>query len=485
MPIIAIEVGPEIIQSVALIIEFMMMAFFLSIVVYPLNSIYRKTEIGFKEIILASPATAGDIFIGEFIGKFPIYIGGVLIITPIIIGLLNPIISLSLIQYFVIYLCIFGLLVFATLLGSIIASWLEHKIAKSERAKDLGRVILFLLSIAIITIIYSLQFFFTYLVNNPQLRNWLSFYPSIWFSNIILYIINPTLISSYLLNIWASTSLVLIFPLFILYVAFKKADRFFRIEGGIEKLALRIEKENKFYVIIRKFTGHKWEGLIITQLKEFLRKRENIMKIVYITGLVGVLSVLYSITFPLETGSIGESLIIIILIYIGGIMYGMLFGSYIFVGTKDLLWVYKRSPRNVPVLIYSFMGAMFIFNILMSIGLTIFLSIFLQLDLSTMIFFFVFFVINCEIVISQAIGIQCYNPSFLEKGRIMTTNIVMLVLIQMIPFQLLGTMLFLFSQIPLSGLGAKFFILSPLLLTSLATAIPLLYFGTKKLSKIE
>ena len=58
---------------------------FLSVFIYPLNSIFRRTEIGFKEIILASPATAGDIFVGEFIGRLPIYLGGILLFTPIII----------------------------------------------------------------------------------------------------------------------------------------------------------------------------------------------------------------------------------------------------------------------------------------------------------------------------------------------------------------------------------------------------------------
>ncbi|MFX1388313.1 MAG: hypothetical protein ACFE9M_13935, partial [Promethearchaeota archaeon] len=125
-----VQAIPQINLAVALIIEYVMMAFFLSVVIYPLNSIYRKVEIGFKEIILASPATAGDIFLGEFIGKLPIYLGGVLLITPIMTGMLNPIINLNLIQYIIFYICVFGLVLFATLLGSIVAAWLEHKIAK-------------------------------------------------------------------------------------------------------------------------------------------------------------------------------------------------------------------------------------------------------------------------------------------------------------------------------------------------------------------
>ena len=115
MPTLA-DAIPEINLAVALVIEYALMAFFLSIFIYPLNSIYRKIEIGYKEIILASPATAGDIFLGEFMGKLPIYLGGVLLFAPLITGMLNPIINLNLIQYIIIYLSVFGLVNCGTIL---------------------------------------------------------------------------------------------------------------------------------------------------------------------------------------------------------------------------------------------------------------------------------------------------------------------------------------------------------------------------------
>jgi len=482
MPTLA-EVIPEINLAVALIIEYVLMAFFLSVFIYPLNSIYRKIEIGFKEIILASPATPGDIFLGEIIGKLPIYLGGVLLFTPIITGMLNPIINLSLIQYIIIYACVFGLVLFATLLGSIIAAWLEHKIAKSDRVKDLGKILLFLLSIAMVAIVYTLQFLFGYLITNPELRNWVMFYPSLWFSNIILYFIDPSLISRYILNIWFSVALVIIIPLIIFLVAYKKADTFFSVEGGIEKISTVIKRENKFYKLTRKLSGHKWEGLIITQLKEFLRRRESIMKFVYLIGLVGVLGVLFS-TLGVDY-LIGQSILIAMIIIIGGIMYGLMFGSYIFVGSKDLIWVYKRSPRNIRALVYSYLLAMLIFNILMALGLTIFFAFFLKFDLFNILFFFSFYLINSEVVISQAVGIQCLSPAFEEKGSSMTANNLFLMVLQMIPFQFILMIIIIAFPVPTSPVLARFHYLMPLLLISVASAIPLLFFGLRKLGKIE
>jgi len=141
------EISQFLIPSIAMIIEHLMMIFFIAILLYPLNNIYRQTEIGFKEILLASPTTAGDIFLGEFLGKMPILISYVFTLTPIFVNMLNPILNLTFMQTLVIYVCVFGLVFMGTLIGTIIMSWLEHKIAQSEKSRDIAKALLMLLSI--------------------------------------------------------------------------------------------------------------------------------------------------------------------------------------------------------------------------------------------------------------------------------------------------------------------------------------------------
>jgi hypothetical protein len=334
-----------------------------------------------------------------------------------------------------------------------------------------------------VAIIYTLQFLFEFLVSNPQLRNWVLFYPSLWFSNIILFSIEPSLISSYILNIWTNIALVIIVPLIIFLIAYKKANTFFTVEGGIEKISSTIERENKFYVLTRKLTGRKWEGLIITQLKEFLRRRESIMKFAYLLGLVGVLGVLFS-SFGLDY-LIGQSIVIAMIIIIGGIMYSLLFGSYIFVGSKDLIWVYKRSPRTIRGLVFSYLLAMLIFNVIMALGLTIFFSFILEFDFFNIIFFFSFYLINSEVAISQAVGIQCLSPAFEEKGSEMTSNNLFLMILQLIPFQFILLFIIVAFPAPTSPILARFHYLMPLLSVSILSAIPLLLLGLRKLNRIE
>ncbi|MFX1313135.1 MAG: hypothetical protein ACFFHD_11065, partial [Promethearchaeota archaeon] len=345
-------IQPYIIPAVALIIEYMLMIFFLILILYPLNFIYRRSEIGHKEMILAAPITAGDIFLGEFIGKLPFMLLYVLGLTPAVVGLINPLINLNFLQTLVIYIDVFGMCIFALLIGSILSSWIEHKIADSEKYRDLAKALLIIMSVGMVALIYSLQYLFNYLMDNPELRNWLSFYPAHWFSNIILYILDPSLLDSYILNIWMSLGLVITIPLFIFYLSYKKANSFYSLEGGIEKVSAStiIEGESKFYGFFRKLIGNKWEGLVIVQFKEFFRKKENIMKFIYVIGLIAFFSLVYPLLTPdIEdvTGQlINKAISTLMRIFMGGFMLSVMLGNYIFVGSKDLLWVYKKSPRH-------------------------------------------------------------------------------------------------------------------------------------------
>lgn len=474
-------------EYVALIIEYLLMIFFLMIMVYPINTVFRKTEIGFKEVILASPATAGDIFIGEFFGKIPIYIAGVLIFAPIITGLINPLVPLTLIQYFIIYGCIIGVVIFAVLIGSIMASFLEHKIAKSEKARDLGKILMFVIGIGMVVLIYSLQFAFQFLMENPELKNWLMFHPALWYSNIILYSINPTFINAYFLNIWASAWLAIFIPVLVLYIAYKKADAFFTLEGGIDKFSSIIEKEGAIYKFVRKVTPRDWSGLVVTQLKEFFRKKENIMKLIYVIGLVGFITVMYSFIGGSEEAMDAQtkSMFSVMIIWMAGMMFAITIGNFIFVGSKDIVWVYKRSPRGIKTLVSSYLFAQLFPLLIMDIVLTIFISIVYQYDLFSAVFFFVFYLIQCMTALAEAIGLQSFMPSYEERGRQMSINVFLLMILQVAPFflGLFGFFFFLPENLPPALM--KVAMLTPILLISVCIAVLLVYFGIKKLNRLE
>ncbi|MFX0077386.1 MAG: hypothetical protein ACFE96_18235, partial [Candidatus Hermodarchaeota archaeon] len=288
MPTLASQFSVYFKPIIAILIESFLMILFLVLVMYPLNNVYREMEVGLKESLLATPIKPKDIFLGEFLGKAPIYSTAILLLAPIIVGMINPLIDLTVVQYIVIYSCVFGVVYFANLVGSIIASWFELKISKSEKARDLGKALIWIFTIVMIIIMYAVIFFLNELLSNPALKNWLVFYPSLWFSNIILHIIDPILLSDFIINIWINLLLAISVPLITLYISYKKANNFYSLESGIEKSSVTIiAHENLFFRIIRKSSGRKWAGLLVMQLKRFLRKKANYARIIYVVGLLG------------------------------------------------------------------------------------------------------------------------------------------------------------------------------------------------------
>ena len=481
MPTLAVQYSTIFKPVVAILIEMFMMMLFLILVMYPLNNVYREMEVGFKESILATPVKPNDIFLGEFLGKSPLYSMTILILAPVIVGLINPLIDLTVVQYLVIYSCVFGVVYFANLVGSIIASWLEHKISKSEKARDLGKALIWVFTIVLIVIMYAVMFFLNELLANPELKNWLAFYPSLWFSNIILYSIDPILLNSFILNIWISIILAVSVPLIILSISYKKAMIFYNLEGGIEKSSITIiEHENLFYKFLRKPTGRKWAGLVVMQLKRFLRKKANYARIAYIVGLLGFMTWFIS---GMTDDDFGVLFGTTILIAIGGGIGSMMLGHLGFVDSKDLIWVYKRSPRGIKGLVYSYLLAMFILNIFIATAISIIFSIFGNLDIASSVVFFLEFLIFSQISMCQAMGIECISPAFGEKDSNMKSNtMISMVLLQ--PLIFIPIMMLIFIDIDIFTL--KIMVIHGILfLYNVTTSLSFLIFGMKKLNKIE
>jgi hypothetical protein len=470
------------VPMVGTIIESMMIMFFLMLLIYPLNIVYRKSEIGFKETLLASPATASDIFIGEFMGKMAFYCVFVLLFAPIIVGLVNPLINLTFGQYFTIYGCVFGLVFLGNLVGSIIASWIERKISQSEKARDLGKALIMLLMILMVVVMYSMMFFLQFLMENPGLRNWLNLYPSLWFSNIIQYMLEPTLIQGYVLNIWTSSILTIGIPILVLYFAYKKAGAFYSLEGGIEKISTGIEGENIFYKFTRKISGPKWGGLITIQFKGFLRKKENIMRLAYALGLMGFIGWFMGNDIDDFMGMVMMSTIIMA---VGGALLSIMVGHLIFIDSKDLVWVYKRSPRGLKGLVYSYFYMLLILNILVSIIFTVMFSIIMTFNSVDAIIFFATLTTYTQLSFLQTIGIQCMSPAFEIKGKQMQGNAIISMVIMQIP---LFVVIFGMMGLDISGMPQE--LIRLLLLTILfglnaGISIPLFIVGMKKLNTLE
>ena len=82
--------------------EYYFMTLFLFNIMIPLYNLYRKSEIGYIEILLSSPVKKSEIFLGEFIGRMPFYFLMTLITGPLITSALMQFAELNLFHFFIV-----------------------------------------------------------------------------------------------------------------------------------------------------------------------------------------------------------------------------------------------------------------------------------------------------------------------------------------------------------------------------------------------
>jgi hypothetical protein len=226
--------------------------------------------------------------------------------------------------------------------------------------------------------------------------------------------------------------------------------------------------------------GKKWGSLTVMQLKRILRKKSNFGRIAYIFGLIGFMTWFMS---DMADDAEGYILFSTMLIAIGGGIGSMMLGHFAFVDSKDLIWVYKRSPRGLKGLVYSYLMAMLVINIFLATFETIFFSVLANISLVNSVIFFFEFLLFSQIAMCQAMGIQCISPAFGEKDSKMKSNtMISMVLLQ--PMLFLPIFLLIFLN-PDSIEMMRLILQLPVFLYIIGTGFLLLYFGMKKLNKIE
>ena len=478
-------------DQLVLYFEHFFFLIFLLNIMLPLYNLYNKKGNEIKEIILASPIRPKEIFFGMFIWKWPFYILFVLFIGPLFTGLLNQIGDLTVFHFAVIYLCIFGLIVFSQLIGNVLSNIIEYKISKSQKAQNTRKIRILAISLIFIIFYFFIRFLSNLFFSSPGLKNWLNFFPSYWYSYIIIYTIDPSIVTFTFFNIWIIILLVIFIPALIFFVSYKRSNNFYIIKSSNDFSSLKTGKDDKFFIFLRKITLNKWKVLVQTHFKEFFRNEEYLLKFFYAV----VLNIIFGIVIAISLGEFEWGLInefqtyklleIMIVSWIGSILFGTMSGLYIFIESKNLLNIYKKSLRGTKSLIYSilyFLVYLIIFIDLISA--TLFTLIF-QLDiLLILIFFITFFLVNLTIVL-EMIGIQCLKPIFKDRKSMGMMNVYILIILQIFSLLLTFSIFIPNSSNEIEPIIALLYIFIIHFGITSVIATVLFFLGIRKMSKFE
>jgi hypothetical protein len=333
------------------------------VLIYPISYALQEIRIGQWEIMLSNNVSTRSMMFGFFLGRVPSYGLFVLFLAPIMLTPFAIALNVSLVGQAIMYLTVFFVALSTLFLSTLITTAIQAKLGESSRGNDIAKALSIFVAIAVLIPMYGLIYFADAFSSFLGLDVFLLF-PFTWGADIISWTIilfNGLGISAgaflVVLRFDALVDLILLtaFTGFVVLFAFRAADRIFSFGAGprTEKI-ITIHGENYLLRKIRGFLPGPFGVMVVTSIKEFSRKMQNVSRLAYGVVISVLLPVIlsYSIQSIPENPPEGvESIIVMIVILMLGMMVAMIsgitFGGIGFLESRDQLWIIKSAPGGV------------------------------------------------------------------------------------------------------------------------------------------
>ncbi|NHI91770.1 MAG: hypothetical protein EAX96_04640 [Candidatus Lokiarchaeota archaeon] len=468
------------------IFQISMLMMFFMFILYPVGQALQELNIGHLELVLSAPIRAKDVLLGEYMGQVPIVAIGVAILSSIFISLISLLIQVTIIVVIIFTLVILTTYLTATWIGTILAAWLSMKFGFSEKGKDKAKSFAMVFSIMLLVPQIVLQIIpahFPELLTDPIFRAIFQFVPTSWIADtiFILFLSSASITFVGAFPIFNSVTIPLFLTTFFgltFYLGYVRLDKIYNFESEAQSTTMTIVKENAFY----RFTKNHLGRFFTVQLKDFFRRRENLTRLIYAVAVAVMTPLIMSFSMkdaPANIIGLGFWILITGIMY--SIMLGSMLGSTIMLRSKDMVWIYKKSPKGSKTLAYSFFWAIAFISMILSIPLTIINTFLIGLDIVEWVVLFLFTNIFAIGTLLMSIGIQALNPTYKEKSGKMTVNVLLTIGI-LVVLMFLG---FIFAQmawnIRLAYDTGFYFV--PLIVFLLG--LPIYFVGVRHLDNLE
>ncbi|MBN1217078.1 MAG: hypothetical protein JXA99_16780 [Candidatus Lokiarchaeota archaeon] len=467
----------------------------------PIYDFNRKAEIDMREIYLSSPIKIRDVVMADFLWRIPFYLMIVLIVGPFFISILGLIKEIQIIDFFFIYLNLFLLLIFSLLLGMIIMNIIKYNAFRIYKLQRNRVYFIYTFTLLIKIIVYSLQFLVLFLSVSQDYKIYLNFLPPFWYSNIIAYVIDPTFLTISETILWITIILSVLLPIITLFIYYKSVNSSIISENTYQNSKSKfLTYNNQIFKIFSKLILNKWKILVITQLKEFFREKENIAKLFFTVAILILSGIVFFFSYPnliqfLEDSPFNETieitinfdqykfLVIFLITWTGSFFYSIFNSTSSFLDSKELIFHFRKSPRGLKSLIISYIYSQFLIILIVDILITCLISLIFLFDILLILFLFLLILSNNITLLFLGVGLQCYNPLFKYEKKIVFINTYYIIILQLIClFISLNIILYFLPNSAINlDLLELIFLLHQILL--IFPTIFLLFFGLRKINR--
>jgi hypothetical protein len=471
----------------------LIMSLWVMLIVFPITNALSEIKISQWEIMLSNNVSTRDMMIGTFVGSIPIYGIAVLVFGPVIISPFVLVYEVSLAGQIFIYLALFCVATSALWFSTLLCTALQARLGNSPRGNDIAKALVMVLAIVVLVPMYGLIFFGASIVQVMGLDIFKVF-PFTWGADLIIWLVilfngislSPSHIAAVEsmlgFNLLTNMMLLLSFSVGMVGLAIVSADRLFSIGAGARtEQVITVRRENAVLRSIRRLSPSPSGVLLVTAMKDFGRKTQNMSKLAYGMVMAVVLPLMMRIGLTGFTDPVG--LLVVSALIVGTMLSlagGMAFGGIGFLDSKDQLWILKSAPSGVEKFVKARITESMIFALPMAAISTLIVSYIVGLGVIESIIVLTNACLSLYGAIMIATGITANNPNYEDtkskafKGNTGGTMITIMIIMQVTLLLLIETGL----RNPLLMIFAPSIVMS--LVGSVFTVV-----GTRRLARPE
>ena len=452
--------------------QVMLFIIFISIITIPIMQTLQDTNVSPLETILSAPVEPKDVLLGKYLGSLPLYAIVVSVIAGTFLALFIPF-GMTMDQILLAVLVFVLVVMIALWIGVLSAAVLKAWLGRSVRGREAGQALAMLISLPLIAIMYSAMngdMLDALQGHGSTVSRTFSFLPSTWGADVILgFLRHPGDI-----GFDASSTILGIVGLAVflggsIYLGVRLSGGAYDLEP-VSFSAAAAKPEGIFYRYVRTVCARgSFASVVVTVLKDYGRRLENVSRIIYILGLV-ILMELFMLS-SLPKGNY-VSLALLTITWMMAFLCVFVVGEVTARG-KENLFIYRKAPRGESRLIRAriIQGCIVVQPVAALSALIVLIPSGVSLIDLTVLTLVVVAIASAYVVMS--IGLFLLSPAFSEKPTEMIGNAISVLAIS-----------FMLYVLCIAAFGEPWGLLALLILSSVIGSV-LLLAGSRKIRSIE
>ena len=454
-------------QIAVALFEIILFIFSAFLVLIPVsNALKEEGGVAQVELMLKAPVRPGDVLVGEFMGKTPLYAIFATLAAGLFTALLTPL-GLSGVQIAVIILMAFLTCLGSFWVGTVLAAVARTTIGRTAKGKDIGKALAFILVLPMVAFMYAMMNgnIFSLLLNpstDGLVKTLLGLFPSSWAAEVIVaFARNPSNIGAVGMLTLTRVGGMLVFMAATLAIGWKVTDRAYSLEPTNMGVTVVGPDGALFKTVKRLGGGGSFGTLLASSLKDYSRRMENLSQIGYILGLVVVMN------FTFVDDASGAQMMGLLM----STVMALFLCAEATIRGKEALFIYRKTPGGVTRLMKAKLLQAWLFVVPVMVAIWAFSAWRFNLAFSVP---FLMEMGNALLIAMansmMSMGLSFANPAFNQKSTAYMINF------QMIAFIAMGAMIIpdMFLDMPWLHMPIAW-----------AVGLVLLYAGYCKLTTME